>query len=171
MRIPGRAAVGLVVAASVLAPWGSWAGSPQHAVPGAAEHKATVAAYRAGCGWVAKTMPDPSWRPFLTPLNRACETVGAAGVLLRPERDAAAARAAARYVRTMARVTETLDAIYMAEWRERLATGTETADTVGLNDTGVFLAFQVAGTFRLANRVLDLHGGDSAQTAAAKAFQ
>lgn len=170
MRILGRAAFGLVMAVSVLTPAATWAASPEHAVPASAAHKANIEAYRAACGWVAKSMPDPSWRPFLKPLNRACETVGTAGVLIRPGTESEAARAAAAYVRTMARVTETLDAIYMEAWRKHLESENTNIDTVALNDAGVFLAFQVEGTFRLANRVLRLYEGESAQTAAAKAF-
>lgn len=170
MQTAGRLSFALFMAALVLIPRAGDAISPQHAVPAAASYKATLDAYRAGCGWVANTLPDPAWRPFLKPLDRACEAIGKRGSLLLPESATPATEAAGRFVHTLAGVTRALDAIYMAAWREKLDGDGSGMDTVALNGSGVFLAFKVENAFALARDVLRAHG-DRAQTAEAVAFE
>jgi hypothetical protein len=128
-----------------------------HPFPATAEHKAVVEAYETSCQWVAKAMPDPSWRPFLTRLNDACDVIAEGGYLLNPVKRSPPADAAVHFVEAMKRVTEGLDALYMKAWISHLQDEDGDVETIGLNDAGVFLAFRHEDVFRLADRVLGQH--------------
>lgn len=114
-----------------------------------------------GCHWTYKRLPDPSWRPFLTPVWHACRLAAAQP----PTRaDAPQHRRSRAFLAALDRAAHGLDALYLELWRDRLADEDSPMGTVALSDTGVFLTLQHEQVFRLADRVLRRH--DAGQVAA-----
>jgi hypothetical protein len=140
----------LALAAALAWPLAGPAGADTH--PSAAPEAADLSY---GCNWTYKRLPDRSWRPFLTPVWRACTLAAEQPPARAGDPQHQRSRA---FLAALDRAARGLDALYLELWRVRLADEDSPMGTVALNDTGVFLALQHEQVFRLADRVLLRHG-------------
>jgi hypothetical protein len=114
-----------------------------------------------GCGWAQKRLADPSWRPFLSRVTRACHAIAQHAEPREITQQAYRERA---FLAAIDRAARGLDALYLEMWRVRLADESTAVGTVALNDTGVFLTLQHERVFRLADRIA-LHYDSGSRTA------
>ncbi|MBK1669953.1 hypothetical protein CKO28_18115 [Rhodovibrio sodomensis] len=120
-----------------------------------------LAAVSYGCGWAATRLADPSWRPFLSQVARACRAIADNPQTRQITQQAHRERA---FTAALDRAARGLDALYLEMWRVRLADESPGMGTVALSDTGVFLTLQHERVFRLADRIV-LHYEAGSRTA------